>query len=131
MLLKRQEQLYEKVILLQISQLFKTKEQVLYRLKKLCLLMPATDRFLAETEEPRAGLRSGHSRFNKYPYTQLLKDGNFTQRSVKKIFSTRKTIVHLWIRCNSLYNMIAYELFLITLKQFMMDLGPNGDKIEK
>jgi thiosulfate/3-mercaptopyruvate sulfurtransferase len=49
---------------LQISnQLFKTKEQVLENIQtKEALLVDArsTDRFLAETEEPRAGLRSGH-----------------------------------------------------------------------
>jgi thiosulfate/3-mercaptopyruvate sulfurtransferase len=53
----------KKVILNFQPQLFKTKEQVLENIQtKEALLVDArsTDRFLAETEEPRAGLRSGH-----------------------------------------------------------------------
>jgi thiosulfate/3-mercaptopyruvate sulfurtransferase len=60
---KRQEQLYEKVILLQISnrsclKLKKVLENI--QTKKLCLLMPIYRSFSCRNEEPRAGLRSGH-----------------------------------------------------------------------
>jgi hypothetical protein len=39
------------------------------------------------------------------PYTQLLKDGKFYPKEVKRnTFSTRETTnIQLWIRCNSLY----------------------------
>jgi hypothetical protein len=70
------------------------------------------------------------SRFNKYSYTQLLKEKNFTQRSVKEILSVPEK--PLMFTCGSgvtaCINMIAYELVSDNLKQFMMDLGPNGDK---
>jgi thiosulfate/3-mercaptopyruvate sulfurtransferase len=50
------------------------------------------DRFLAETEEPRAGLRSGHIPGSiNIPIPASLKDGKYClQRRIKKIFSTRQ-----------------------------------------
>jgi thiosulfate/3-mercaptopyruvate sulfurtransferase len=64
------------------------------------------------------------------PYTQLLKNGNFYLRSVKEILSVPEK--PLIFTCGSgvtaCINMIAYELVSDNLKQFMMDLGPNGDK---
>jgi thiosulfate/3-mercaptopyruvate sulfurtransferase len=95
-------------------QLFKTKEQVLENIqtKEACLFARSTDRF-PETEEPRAGLRSGHSRFNKYSlYATTERRKNFTQRSVKRnTFSTGETTnVHCGSGVTACINMIAYEL---------------------
>jgi thiosulfate/3-mercaptopyruvate sulfurtransferase len=62
-------------------ELFKTKEQILENIAtKEAVLIDARseDRFLGETEEPRAGLRSGHIPGSiNIPYTSLLHDGKF------------------------------------------------------
>jgi thiosulfate/3-mercaptopyruvate sulfurtransferase len=64
-LLKRQEQSYEKNFLLQISSRSYLKQRTNFRniqsKELLACRCPSAGPFLAETEEPRAGLRSGHS----------------------------------------------------------------------
>jgi thiosulfate/3-mercaptopyruvate sulfurtransferase len=95
----------KKVILLQIQpQLFKTKEQVLENIqtKEVCLLMP-DHRSLRRNGRATSWIEKWTLGSINIPYTQLLKDGNFTQRSVKKSSVPRNHNVHLWIRCNSLY----------------------------
>jgi thiosulfate/3-mercaptopyruvate sulfurtransferase len=87
----------------------------------------STDRFLAETEEPRAGLRSGHIsvQYSLYATTEKV----LPKEALKKYFQYQKPLI---FSCGSgvtaCINMIAYELVSDNLKQFMMDLGPNGDK---
>ncbi|WP_016990762.1 sulfurtransferase [Flavobacterium sp. ACAM 123] len=116
---KRQEQLYEEGDFTANfqPQLFKTKEQVLENTQtKEALLVDArsTDRFLAETEEPRAGLRSGHIPGSiNIPYTKLLKDGKFLPKEkLKEILTVPEK--PLIFTCGSgvtaCINMIAYEL---------------------
>ncbi|MFT4983443.1 MAG: thiosulfate/3-mercaptopyruvate sulfurtransferase [Flavobacterium sp.] len=116
---KRGEQLYDKGDFTATfqPQLFKTKEQVLANIQtNEALLVDArsTDRFLAETEEPRAGLRSGHIPGSiNIPYTLLLKDGKFLPKEeLKEVLSVpEKPLV---FTCGSgitaCINMIAYEL---------------------
>ena len=100
---KRQEQSYEKGNFTANfqPQLFKTKEQILENIQsEEALLVDArsADRFLAETEEPRAGLRSGHIPGSlNIPYTQVLKDGKYSP------IAGQTAIVHLWIWCNGLH----------------------------
>lgn len=98
-------------------QLFKTKEQVLDNIEsKEALLVDArsTDRFHAETEEPRAGLRSGHIPGSiNMPYTELLKDGKFLPKEeLKKILGSQDK--PLLFTCGSgvtaCIDLIAYEL---------------------
>ncbi|WP_367751838.1 sulfurtransferase [Flavobacterium sp. WC2430] len=64
--------------------LVKTKEQILENIdSKEAVLIDArsSDRFLGETKEPRAGLRSGHIPGSiNIPYTNLLRDGKFLSK---------------------------------------------------
>ncbi|WP_070786695.1 sulfurtransferase [Flavobacterium crassostreae] len=66
------------------SEMVKSKEQILNNIdSKTALLIDArsSDRFYGETEEPRAGLRSGHipGALN-IPYTELLENGIFLSK---------------------------------------------------
>lgn len=116
---KRQEQSYEKGNFTANfqPQLFKTKEQILENIQsEEALLVDArsADRFLAETEEPRAGLRSGHIPGSlNIPYTQVLKDGKYLPKEeLKKILPLQDK--PLLFTCGSgvtaCINLIAYEL---------------------
>ena len=116
---KRQEQSYEKGNFTANfqPQLFKTKEQILENIQsEEALLVDArsADRFLAETEEPRVGLRSGHIPGSlNIPYTQVLKDGKYLPKEeLKKILPLQDK--PLLFTCGSgvtaCINLIAYEL---------------------
>jgi thiosulfate/3-mercaptopyruvate sulfurtransferase len=116
---KRKEQSYKKGTFTAKfqPQLFKSKEQVLENIQsKEAVLVDArsTDRFHAETEEPRAGLRSGHIPGSiNIPYTQLLRDGKFLpQEELKKILPLQDK--SLLFSCGSgvtaCIDMLAYEL---------------------
>ncbi|NRT12841.1 sulfurtransferase [Flavobacterium sp. 14A] len=63
---------------------FKTKEQILENIQtKEATVIDArsNDRFLGETQEPRAGLRSGHIPGSiNIPYTTVLRDGHFLSK---------------------------------------------------
>lgn len=98
-------------------QLFKTKQQILENIQsKEALLVDArsTDRFHGETEEPRAGLRSGHIPGSiNIPFTQLLKDGKYLPKEeLKKILQLQDK--PLLFTCGSgvtaCIDLIAYEL---------------------
>lgn len=99
------------------AEMFKTKEDVLENINsKEALVVDArsTDRFNAETEEPRAGLRSGHIPGSiNVPYTELLKEGKYLPKEeLKKILPTNdKPLV---FSCGSgitaCIDMIGYEL---------------------
>jgi thiosulfate/3-mercaptopyruvate sulfurtransferase len=116
---KRKEQSYKKGTFTAKfqPQLFKSKEQVLENIQsKEAVLVDArsTDRFHAETEEPRAGLRSGHIPGSiNIPYTELLRDGKFLpQEELKKILPLQDK--SLLFSCGSgvtaCIDMLAYEL---------------------
>jgi thiosulfate/3-mercaptopyruvate sulfurtransferase len=99
------------------AHLFKTKEQVLENIQSQeAVLVDArsTDRFHGETEEPRAGLKSGHIPGSiNVPYIQILKDGKFLPKEeLKKILPLQdKPLV---FSCGSgltaCIDLIAYEL---------------------
>lgn len=97
--------------------LVKTKEQILENInKKEAVLIDArsSDRFLGETKEPRAGLRSGHIPGSiNIPYTDLLRDGKFlSEDELVKILPQQDK--PLFFSCGSgvtaCIDLIAYEL---------------------
>ncbi|WP_367768286.1 sulfurtransferase [Flavobacterium sp. WC2421] len=97
--------------------LVKTKEQILENIdSKEAVLIDArsSDRFLGETKEPRAGLRSGHIPGSiNIPYTNLLQDGKFLPKEeLVKILP--KLDRPLTFSCGSgvtaCIDLIAYEL---------------------
>lgn len=99
------------------SEMFKNKEQILDNINsKEAIVIDArsSDRFHAETEEPREGLRSGHIPNSvNLPFSQVLKDGHFLPKE-----ELRHILPHqdqpLYFSCGSgitaCIDLIAYEL---------------------
>jgi thiosulfate/3-mercaptopyruvate sulfurtransferase len=98
-------------------EMVKTKEQVLSNIQtKDAVLIDArsTDRYSGETEEPRAGLRSGHIPGSiNIPYSTVLNEGKFLPKEeLQKILPQNER--PLMFTCGSgitaCIDMIAYEL---------------------
>lgn len=96
---------------------FKTKFQILNNItSKEAVVIDArsADRFNAETEEPREGLRSGHIPNSvNLPFSKVLKDGHFlSKEELKQILPHQNE--NLYFSCGSgitaCINLIAYEL---------------------
>ncbi|HJR99552.1 MAG TPA: sulfurtransferase [Flavobacterium sp.] len=98
-------------------EMFKNKEQVLENInskKAVVVDARSTDRFNAETEEPREGLRSGHipGAIN-LPFANVLKDGKYkSKEELEKILPLQDK--NLYFSCGSgitaCIDLIAYEL---------------------
>jgi thiosulfate/3-mercaptopyruvate sulfurtransferase len=98
-------------------ELVKTKEQILENIaSKEAVLIDARseDRFLGETEEPRAGLRSGHIPESiNIPYTWLLNDGKFLPKEeLAKILpqDDKPLLFSCGSGVTACIDLIAYEL---------------------
>lgn len=100
-------------------EMFKNKFQILNNLtSKEAVVIDArsSDRFHAETEEPREGLRSGHiPNAVNLPFTKVLKDGHYLPKEeLKQILPHQDQ--NLYFSCGSgitaCINLIAYELIL-------------------
>jgi thiosulfate/3-mercaptopyruvate sulfurtransferase len=99
------------------SEMFKNKFQILHNTtSKEAIVIDArsADRFNAETEEPREGLRSGHIPNSvNLPFSQVVKDGHFLPKE-----ELRHILPHqdqpLYFSCGSgitaCIDLIAYEL---------------------
>ncbi|AOZ98308.1 sulfurtransferase [Flavobacterium commune] len=99
------------------ADMFKNKFQVLHNItSKEAIVIDArsADRFNAETEEPREGLRSGHiPNAVNVPFSKVLKDGHFLPKEeLKQILPHQDQ--NLYFSCGSgitaCINLIAYEL---------------------
>ncbi|WP_339658162.1 sulfurtransferase [Flavobacterium frigidarium] len=95
----------------------KTKEQVLENIQtKEAILIDArsNDRFTGETEEPRAGLRSGHiPGSSNIPYNNVLRDGHFlTKEELVKVLPQHNK--PMYFSCGSgvtaCIDLMAYEI---------------------
>jgi thiosulfate/3-mercaptopyruvate sulfurtransferase len=98
-------------------ELFKTKEQILENIDtKEAVLIDARseDRFLGETQEPRAGLRSGHIPGSmNIPYTRLLREGKFLPKEeLAKILpqDNKPLLFSCGSGVTACIDLIAYEL---------------------
>lgn len=98
-------------------EMFKNKEQILENInskKAVVIDARSSDRFHAETEEPREGLRSGHiPNAINLPFAKVLKDGKYVSKEeLEKILP--KTNQPLYFSCGSgitaCIDLIAYEL---------------------
>lgn len=99
------------------TEMFKNKFQILHNIaSKEAIVIDArsADRFHAETEEPRVGLRSGHiPNAVNLPFSKVLKDGHFlSKEELKQILPHQDE--NLYFSCGSgitaCINLIAYEL---------------------
>jgi hypothetical protein len=111
-------------------QLFKTKEQVLENIQTKEALLVDADLpivFLPKQKSHELDWEVDTFRFN-IPYNATT-EKVLPKEALKKYFQYQKPLI---FSCGSgvtaCINMIAYELVSDNLKQFMMDLGPNGDK---
>lgn len=98
-------------------EMFKNKEQILENIsskKAVVVDARSSDRFNAETEEPREGLRSGHiPGAVNLPFSKVLKDGKYASKEeLEKILPN--TNEPLYFSCGSgitaCIDLIAYEL---------------------
>ena len=99
------------------SEIFKNKEQILENIsskKAVVVDARSADRFHAETEEPREGLRSGHiPGAVNLPFSKVLKDGKFLPKDeLEQILPVQDQ--PLYFSCGSgitaCIDLIAYEL---------------------
>jgi thiosulfate/3-mercaptopyruvate sulfurtransferase len=98
-------------------EMLKNKEQILTNIHSpnaVVIDARSSDRFLGETEEPRAGLRSGHIPGSiNIPYTNLLDDGKFlSKEELLKILpqSNNPLIFSCGSGITACINLMAYEL---------------------
>ncbi len=110
------------------AEMFKNKEQILENIsskKAVVIDARSSDRFHAETEEPREGLRSGHipGAIN-LPFSKVLKDGKFLPKEeLEKIIPNIDQ--PLYFSCGSgitaCIDLIAYELVSSTVPKAIYD----------